>query len=225
MEDLAWLDATALAQLVRQGQVSPQELVDHATPASERLNPTLNAVIHPRLRRPAPRRRRRADGPFRGVPFLLKDILGMQAGEPYHMGLRRLKDLGIALPIDSYLTQKIQTAGFVILGRTNVPELGTLCQTESAAYGPCRNPWNPEHSTGGSSGDRRVQSRPASSPRHTRTTAAARSAFPRASADWWASSRRVAGARSARRWAPRSAVWCRTASSRAASATRPRSST
>src|SRR5437879_7328479 len=56
------------------------------------------------------------------------------------------------LPIDSYFTQKIQSAGFVILGRTNVPELGTLCQTESEAYGPCRNPWNLDHSTGGSSG-------------------------------------------------------------------------
>jgi amidase len=152
MEDLAWLDATALAQLVRQGQVSPQELVDHAIARIERLNPTLNAVIHPRFAKARAEAAAPADGPFRGVPFLLKDILGMQAGEPYHMGLRRLKDLGIALPIDSYLTQKIQTAGFVILGRTNVPELGTLCQTESAAYGPCRNPWNPEHSTGGSSG-------------------------------------------------------------------------
>ena len=152
MTDLARLDAIAQAELVRKGEVSARELVDQAITRIERLNPTLNAIIHPRFEKARAEAAAPADGPFRGVPFLLKDILGMQAGEPYHMGLRRLKDLGVALPVDSYLTQKIQAAGFVILGRTNVPELGTLCQTESDAYGPCRNPWNPDHSTGGSSG-------------------------------------------------------------------------
>jgi amidase len=152
MSDLSRFDATAQAELVRKGDVSPAELVDLAIARIERLNPTLNAVIHPRFEKARAEAAAPPDGPFRGVPFLLKDILGMQAGEPYHMGLRRLKDLGVALPIDSYFTQKIQAAGFVILGRTNVPELGTLCQTESAAYGACRNPWNLEHSTGGSSG-------------------------------------------------------------------------
>jgi amidase len=152
MSDLAHLDATAQAELVRQGKISPRELVDQAIVRIERLNPTLNAIIHPRFEKARAEAAAPAEGPFRGVPFLLKDILGMQAGEPYHMGLRRLKELGVALPVDSYLTQKIQAAGFVILGRTNVPELGTLCQTESDAYGPCRNPWNPNHSTGGSSG-------------------------------------------------------------------------
>ena len=150
--DLHDLDATAQAQLVRKGSISPQELVDAAIARIERLNPTLNAVIHPRFEQARAEAASAADGPFRGVPFLLKDILGMQAGEPYHMGLRRLRDLGVRLPIDSHYTQKVQAAGFVILGRTNVPELGTLCQTESEAYGPCRNPWNLEHSTGGSSG-------------------------------------------------------------------------
>ena len=152
MKDIAWLDATAQAELVRKGDVTPRELVDLAIARIERLNPTLNAVIHPRFEKARAEAAAPTEGPFRGVPFLLKDILGMQAGEPYHMGLRRLKDLGVTLPFDSYLTQKIQAAGFVILGRTNVPELGTLCQTESEAYGACRNPWNPEHSTGGSSG-------------------------------------------------------------------------
>jgi amidase len=151
-DPFAALDATAQADLVRKGEVSPRELVDQAISRIERLNPQLNAVIHPRFEKARAEAAAPADGPFRGVPFLLKDILGMQAGEPYHMGLRRLKALGVALPIDSYLTQRIQAAGFVILGRTNVPELGTLCQTESEAYGPCRNPWNVEHSTGGSSG-------------------------------------------------------------------------
>jgi len=152
MTDVAWLDATAQAELVRKGDISPRELVDDAIARIERLNPTLNAVIHPRFDKARADAAALAAGPFRGVPFLLKDILGMQSGEPYHMGLRRLRDLGVMLPIDSYFTQKIQSAGFVILGRTNVPELGTLCQTESEAYGPCRNPWNLDHSTGGSSG-------------------------------------------------------------------------
>ncbi len=152
MSDFARFDATAQAELVRKGDASPQELVEQAISHIERLNPTLNAVIHPRFEKAREEAAASPNGPFRGVPFLLKDILGMQAGEPYHMGLRRLKDLGVVLPIDSYLTQRIRAAGFVILGRTNVPELGTLCQTESEAYGPCRNPWNPQHSTGGSSG-------------------------------------------------------------------------
>jgi amidase len=152
MIDLTRFDATAQAELVRKGDVSPTELVDATIARIERVNPTLNAIIHPRFDKARAEAAAPADGPFRGVPFVLKDILGMQAGEPYHMGLRRLKEIGVLFPFDSYYTQKIQAAGFVILGRTNVPELGTLCQTESAAYGACRNPWNPEHSTGGSSG-------------------------------------------------------------------------
>src|SRR5688500_13887534 len=95
--DIHWLDATAQAELVRKGSVSTQELVDHAIARIERLNPTLNAVIHPRFDKARVDAASPGDGPFRGVPFLLKDILGMHAGEPYHMGLRRLRDLGVAL--------------------------------------------------------------------------------------------------------------------------------
>ncbi len=152
MIDLLRFDATAQAELVRKRDVTPGELVEATIARIERLNPKLNAVIHPRFDRARVEATADGGGPFRGVPFLLKDILGMQAGEPYHMGLRRLRDLGVVFPFDSYYTQKIRAAGFVILGRTNVPELGTLCQTESEAYGACRNPWNLEHSTGGSSG-------------------------------------------------------------------------
>jgi amidase len=157
MKDLLRLDATAQAEAVRRGDVTPRELIDAAIARIEALDPKINAVIHPRFERA----RAEADAlgggdgtdkPFRGVPFLLKDILGMQAGEPYHMGLRRLRDLGVVMPLESWFTKKITDAGFVVLGRTNVPELGTLCQCESEAYGPCRNPWNLGHSTGGSSG-------------------------------------------------------------------------
>jgi amidase len=153
-EDLADLDATAQAALVRRGAVTPRELVDAAIARIEALNPQLNAVIHPLFER-ARRLAASPDlpaGPFRGVPFLVKDLLCYEAGEPLHMGARPLRDAGFVAPGDTYLVQKFRAAGFVILGRTNTPELGTLPTTESDAHGPARNPWNPGRSTGGSSG-------------------------------------------------------------------------
>ena len=154
MDDFADLDATAQADLVRRGAVTPRELVEAAIARIEALNPQLNAVIHPRFER-ARRLAASPDlpaGPFRGVPFLVKDLLCYEAGEPFHMGARPLRDAGFVAPGDTYLVEKFRAAGFVILGRTNTPELGTLPTTESDAYGPARNPWNPERSTGGSSG-------------------------------------------------------------------------
>src|SRR4029077_2321673 len=86
------------------------------------------------------------------VPFLLKDLLCYTAGDPYHMGTRVLRDAGFRAPHDTYLAAKFRAAGFVFLGRTNTPELGTLPPTEPAVYGPTRNPWDLARSTGGSSG-------------------------------------------------------------------------
>src|SRR5262245_31792816 len=152
-DDLAALDATAQAELVRRGDVAPRELVDAAIARLERLNPQLNAVIHPALERardaagaPLP------DGPFRGVPFLMKDIGGSEAGAPYHCGMRFLRDAGWIEREDAYLTRRFRSAGLVSLGRTNTPELALLPTTEPEAYGATRNPWNPAHSAGGSSG-------------------------------------------------------------------------
>jgi amidase len=152
-DDLAALDATAQAELVRRGDVAPHELVDAAVARLERLNPQLNAVIHPALDRaraaaaaPLP------DGPFRGVPFLMKDIGGAEAGAPYHCGMRFLRDAGWTEREDAYLTRRFRAAGLVSLGRTNTPELALLPTTEPEAYGATRNPWNPAHSAGGSSG-------------------------------------------------------------------------
>ncbi|MCC6765596.1 MAG: amidase [Deltaproteobacteria bacterium] len=147
-------DATGQAEAVRRREVSPRELVDEAIRRIERLNPRLNAVIHEHFARarteadgPLP------DGPFRGVPFLLKDLGGgTRAGDPIHWGTRFLKDAGYRAPVTSYLVEKFMKAGLVIVGRTNVPELGAWTTTEPEAYGPTRNPWNPEHSSGGSSG-------------------------------------------------------------------------
>ncbi|HKA29296.1 MAG TPA: amidase family protein, partial [Candidatus Binatia bacterium] len=152
-DDLAALDATAQAELVRRGDVAARELVDAAIARLERLNPQLNAVIHPALERardaaaaPLP------DGPFRGVPFLMKDIGGSEAGAPYHCGMRFLRDAGWIEREDAYLTRRFRSAGLVSLGRTNMPELALLPTTEPEVYGATRNPWNPTHSAGGSSG-------------------------------------------------------------------------
>jgi amidase len=95
---------------------------------------------------------RLAQGPFRGVPYLLKDLDVHSAGDPFHCGMRFLRDLRWVQQGESYLVAKLRRAGFIFLGKTNTPELGLNVTTEPASYGPCRNPWNTEHSSGGSSG-------------------------------------------------------------------------
>ena len=113
----------------------------------------LNAVIHERFERAREEARGTLpDGPFRGVPFLLKDLDGYSAGDPYHAGNRALAEAGYVAPADSYLTTKFRQAGLVLLGRTNTPEFGLMPTTEPLTRGPSRNPWNLQHSTGGSSG-------------------------------------------------------------------------
>jgi amidase len=153
-DDLSRLDATAQAELVRTRKASPLELVDAAIDRIERVNPKLNAVIHRFFERSREQARNGSlpDGPFRGVPFLLKDLFGHAEGDPVHFGTRFLKEIDFRVPHDSYLAAKFRAAGFVFLGRTNVPELGILPATEPDAYGATHNPWNPAHSTGGSSG-------------------------------------------------------------------------
>jgi amidase len=152
--DLATLDCRDQADLVRRRQVSPAELVEAAIARIEKLNPQLNAVILPLFdkARALARDGNLPDGPFRGVPFLLKDLIATTAGDPAHAGMQLLKNAGFVAPIESYLAGKLRQAGFVILGRTNTPELGLAATTEPLAYGPTRNPWNVEHSAGGSSG-------------------------------------------------------------------------
>jgi amidase len=153
--DLAWLDAIDQAELVRRGELSPAELVDAAIARIEKLDPQLNAVILPafdRARRRARELERGSDAPFRGVPFLMKDLGGAEAGAPYGAGMRLLKDAGFVESEDSHLAMRLRGAGFVSLGRTNTPELGLLPTTEPEAWGATRNPWSPEHSAGGSSG-------------------------------------------------------------------------
>ncbi len=151
MSETTWLDATAQADLVRRGEVSPKELAEAAIARIEAVNPQLNAVI--RTRFDAARLEADGDlpdGPFRGVPILFKDLGCMVAGESMAFGLGPLRD--IKWPVTSYLAAQFRAAGFIPLGRTNVPELGTTVTTEPLSFPPARNPWNPGHSTGGSSG-------------------------------------------------------------------------
>src|SRR5256714_1235329 len=153
MTDLATLDATAQAELVRRGDASPLELVDAAIARIEKLNGELNAVIHPLFERA--RTAARAElpkGPFTGVPILVKDLDGTLAGAPYHAGNKLLKAHRYIAPTTSYLFEKLERAGFVIVGKTNTPELGLMTTTEPEAYGPTHNPWSTTHSPGGSSG-------------------------------------------------------------------------
>jgi amidase len=152
LTDLARLDATAQAELVRSGEASPLELVDAAIARIEQLNPAINAVIHQRFERAREEAPDAADGPFRGVPILVKDLDGPLAGEPYHLGNRLLKEIGSTPHHDSYLNAKLKAAGFVVVGKTNCPEFGLLPTTEPTAYGPTRNPWDTTRSAGGSSG-------------------------------------------------------------------------
>ena len=151
MNDVASLDATAQAELVRRREVKPVELVEGAIERIERLNPQLNAVITPMFdlarkaaNGPLP------DGPFTGVPFLLKDLVATYGGVRMAWGSAFSKDY--VPDHDSELVLRHKRAGLVILGKTNTPEFGLLPTTEPHAFGPTRNPWNTNHSSGGSSG-------------------------------------------------------------------------
>ena len=152
--ELSTLDATAQADLVRSGEATPLELVDAAINRVEKVNSEVNAVIHPLFdkARAAAGGSELADGPFRGVPIVIKDLDGASAGDPLHWGNRLLKRVGYVADHDSHLFAKLRAAGFVVIGKTNTPELGLMPTTEPEAYGPARNPWNTGHGTGGSSG-------------------------------------------------------------------------
>ncbi len=153
-DDFEWMDATGQAAAVRSGDVTPNELLESALARIEGRNPSLNAVIHDLSdkARGAAANPALPDGPFRGVPFLLKDAVAHSAGDPYHCGMRVLKEAGWTEPADTWLVERFRAAGFVICGKTNLPELATSVTTEPLAYGPTRNPWDTTRSPGGSSG-------------------------------------------------------------------------
>jgi amidase len=152
--ELGPLDATAQAELVATGQLSPVELVTAAIERVESLDGKLNAVIHRRFDTAIAEASSAAlpAGPFRGVPILLKDLGCPSAGDPDHQGSAFLRDIGRRADHDSTVTALLRRAGFVIIGRTNTSEFGLVSTTEPVAYGPTLNPWDLTRSTGGSSG-------------------------------------------------------------------------
>ena len=144
-------DATALAGLVRAGEVTPLELIEVAVERLERVNPAINSVVY----RMDSEARQRAAGVdrnavFAGVPFLAKDLLSGYAGHPTSAGCRVSRDL--VVDSDTELVRRVRTTGVSILGKTNVPEFGLLPYTEPELWGPCRNPWALDRTPGGSSG-------------------------------------------------------------------------
>src|SRR5690242_14362209 len=121
--ELSKLDAMAQAELVRRGEIQPLELGEAAIARIISVNPQLNAVITPLYDQALAQAKSGAfgDGPFRGVPYLLKDLDVTSAGDPYHGGMRLLKDLKWIARHDSYLVAKLRAAGFLFLGKTNTP--------------------------------------------------------------------------------------------------------
>lgn len=144
-------DALGLAELIRTGAVSADEVLDAAIAAIDTRNPELNAVI---ARRVDGARADIAaglpDGPLRGVPYLIKDLNGHVEGMPTTNGVRLFADA--VAPRDSEFVARLRRAGMVILGKTNTPGFGTSTSTEPSLFGPCRNPWDPARVSGGSSG-------------------------------------------------------------------------
>ncbi len=143
-------DGLGLAELVAKKAVTPGELVEAAIDRIEDHNPTLNAVVYKgfddarrQATEPLP------DGPFKGVPFLIKDLGISVAGWPRTHGSRFGNLVDSA---DSGLMARYRSSGIIALGKTNTPEYGITGTTEGARLGPCRNPWNPNHIAGGSSG-------------------------------------------------------------------------
>ncbi len=145
------MDAMAQAELVRTREVSPLELVDAAIKRIEAMNPAINAVIHPMfdLAREQAKSGNIPDGPFRGVPYLIKDLSDIK-GQPLEYGSRLFK--GYKAKKDIGIVKTARQSGLVILGKTNTPEFGLMATTEPLLHGPTRNPWNLAHHTGGSSG-------------------------------------------------------------------------
>ena len=151
IRDYAEHDALGLAGLVARKKIKPQELVEEAIARAERANPKLNAVVFADYERArAAARGRLPKGPFTGVPFFLKDINALAQGMPTRQACRFMPP--IPSDHDSELVARYKRAGLIPLGKTNVPEFGLVGTTESRLYGPAHNPWNLDHSTGGSSG-------------------------------------------------------------------------
>lgn len=155
MTDFADFDVLGQAELVRTKQASSLELVDDTIARIERHDGKLNAVVWKSYERAREHAKKGTpgstpDAPFAGVPFLLKDLMAQDEGQPSSYSSKLLDSW--RADKDAELVARYKRSGLVIVGRTNTPEFGIYGVTEPALRGPTRNPWNPEHTPGGSSG-------------------------------------------------------------------------
>jgi amidase len=149
--DYVQYDGLGLAALVKAGEVSPAELVESAIEIIERHNGALNAVVHKAYDEArAVAAAGASDGPFAGVPFLIKDLGAKVKGWPRTSGSNYAQVAADAE--DSELVRRYRASGVILIGKSNTPEFGIPGVTQSERLGACANPWNPEHISGGSSG-------------------------------------------------------------------------
>ena len=148
MDDYQSHDAVGLAELVRDGQVKPEELLEAARARADEVNERINAIVVD-VEPPGPGPDA-GDGPFHGVPFLLKDLGQDLQGYPTSAGCRALATTPAMQ--NATVVQRWLDAGLVVFGKTNTPEFGAKGVTEPHLFGPARNPWNTDHTPGGSSG-------------------------------------------------------------------------
>lgn len=146
------LDATARAGQIRRREVSPEELLELTIARIEKLNPALNAIVIPLFDKARREARSSQDGPFRGVPYVLKDLSLVSQGDPYVAGVAGLRAAGYRSDHDSYFVARMRAAGFVLAGRANSPELGIMGPAEPVTWGWTRNPWNTSYQLGGGGG-------------------------------------------------------------------------
>ena len=153
-DDTRWLDATAQSELVASGKVSPLEMVNAAIERVERYDSKLSALTYRWFEdaRQLAASNALPDGPFRGVPYLLKDLYAAEAGKPLSNGSKAYKAANYVSTEDTTLVARYKAAGLISIGRGNSPEFGSVPVTEPEAWGPTRNPWDLTRTSGGSSG-------------------------------------------------------------------------
>lgn len=148
--DYIQYDGLGLAELVRSGQVSPTELLEVAISRAEQVNPRVNAIITKMYEHAKLAAKNLPDGPFSGVPFLVKDLGVFMKDEPLSEGSACLREQRPSY--DSTILSSYRKAGLLIFGKTNLPEFGIMGTTEPQHFGPSCNPWNLNRTPGGSSG-------------------------------------------------------------------------
>jgi len=151
LTEYASLDALGLAEVIARGEISPREAAATAVRAIEAVNPKINAVIETYPDRiDGLDEAALGDGPFRGVPFLIKDVAGHEKGRLIEFGSRLCQ--GMTVPVTTNFAELLRASGVNILGRSNTPEYSMSGASENALYGATSNPWREGYCAGGSSG-------------------------------------------------------------------------